>query len=112
MTTYRRTFILWALAPFVLLVLANLPRSGGSLKPEYVWAGFPWTFAFWYGGRLERFDFWAFFGDSMFGIGVPIAVGLLCAMARDCHRRRRPSGIGGNDGTKFADWFPSLGGVA
>jgi hypothetical protein len=65
-----------------LWVFANWPRDGGTLKPEWEWAGFPWTFASWDSGQLRWFDRVALAADIALGMAVAIGVALLCAWSR------------------------------
>jgi hypothetical protein len=80
-------FLWWALVLSALWVFANCP-SGGVLKGDLSWAGFPWTFASWQGTRLETFDLAPFAGDVLLGAAVVIAVAWACAWSR---RAKEPS---------------------
>ena len=77
----RGRFLIWLAVLAAVWVLANWPRDGGTLKFWLQWAGFPWTFAFWDGGRLVWFDGAALAAD----IGVLLAsvpVAWVCARSR------------------------------
>ncbi len=86
MSSFWRTFILWFMALLAVVVFANWPRDAGALKPEFVWMGFPWTFAHWVSGRLLAFDMLAFFGDILVNLGLVGAIAFLCAFVRHRHR--------------------------
>lgn len=75
----RRRFLIWLAVLTAVWVFANWPRDGGSLKHFLEWAGFPWTFAFWHGGRLEWFDPTALAADVALGVVVVVPVAWLCA---------------------------------
>jgi hypothetical protein len=85
----RRRFLIWVSVLAAVWLVANWPRDGGSLKFWMKWAGFPWTFAFWEGRRLEWFSPAALAAD----LGVLLAlipVAWLCAWSRRSVPRRSP----------------------
>jgi hypothetical protein len=77
-----RWFALWALILLGLAIFANWPRDGGSLIPDLVWAGFPWTFAHWESGRLISLNLLALSGDIIVNLGLIAAIAFACAVAR------------------------------
>ncbi len=87
----RRRFLLWLAVLTAVWVYANLPRDGGSLKRFLQWAGCPWTFAFWHGGRLEWFDPGALAADVALGVAVVVPVAWLCAWSRAAARPPSPT---------------------
>ena len=82
MSRFWRTFLFWSLLIAAVWVVANLPRDGGSLKRFISWAGFPWTFAVWVGGRLERFDWVSLAGDVGVGLVLAALAAAACAWSR------------------------------
>jgi hypothetical protein len=66
-----RKFAVWAAVLSALAILANWPRGSAKLA----WAGVPWVFATWLGGRLDKFEFDPFVWD----LGVAIVVILALA---------------------------------
>ena len=83
----RRWVVLgWFIAVSALWVFANLPRTGGSLKPFLKSAGFPWTFAFWHSGRLEWFDPVLLAADLALGLAVATGTAVLCVWSRRRYR--------------------------
>jgi hypothetical protein len=79
---FWRVAAVWFGVLSAVVVFANGPRDGGSLKPEFVWAGFPWTFAFWYAGDLQAFETGPFLADVALGLGAAAVLALGCALAR------------------------------
>ena len=77
-----RRFVVWFLVVLAVSVFANLPRDGGALKSFLVWAGFPWTFAFWNGGKLESFSLLALAGDIAIALGCATTIAYLCDLSR------------------------------
>jgi hypothetical protein len=78
----RRRFLIWLAVLTAVWVFANWPRDGGSLKRFLQWAGFPWTFAFWQGSRLEWFDPAVLAADIAVGLAVVVLLAWLCAWSR------------------------------
>jgi hypothetical protein len=77
----RRRFLIWLALLTAVWALANWPRDGGTLKSWMKWAGFPRTFAFWDGDRLEWFNGAALAADLGLLVAlVPFA--WLCAQSR------------------------------
>src|SRR5262249_44195160 len=79
----RRWIVLgWFIAITALWAFANLPHDGGSLKPFLRWAGFPWTFASWDSGRLDRFDPALLAADVALGFALATGVAAVCVWSR------------------------------
>lgn len=96
MKMYLRSFMVWMLVLLGLAVLLNYPRSGGSLKPDIIAAGFPWVFARTDRGRPVSVDLVALLGDIVVSVGFATAVAAACAasqMWRDRSKRRSEHGI-------------------
>ena len=87
MSRFRRLFLVWCIPLLALWLCANWPRDGGSLKFYLEWAGFPWIFAFWDSGRLERFSVAALVADVVLAVGSSVTVAAVCAWFR-CRRLR------------------------
>lgn len=68
----------WFLVVIALFVFGNLPRDGGTLISYLVWAGYPWTFAFWDSGRLESFSIMALAGNIAVAVACAVAAAYLC----------------------------------
>src|SRR6266404_4791898 len=91
MSRFWRVFLLWALPLTGLWLFANSPRGGGTLKLDYTWAGFPWTFGCWQDGHVTWFDFRSLLLDIVVGPVAIGAVALACAASRVRHERRASS---------------------
>ena len=87
MSKVWRSFLIWGVILLVLVVFANWPRNGGSLKDDLSWAGFPWTFAHWESGRLVSFHLLALSGDLIVNLGIVLAIAFICAAARTGFKR-------------------------
>ena len=77
-----RRFIVWFLVVIAVFVFANVPRDGGTLNSFLVWAGFPWTFAFWDGGRLKTFSATALAADVALALSCASIVAYVCSLSR------------------------------
>jgi len=88
MSSFWRPFAGWGLILSGTVVCANWPRNGGSLKSDFVWAGFPWTVAHWVSGRLILFDLFALCGDVVVGVAFVAVIAFACASARTRCRPR------------------------
>src|SRR5688572_14022959 len=101
MNSFRRVFLFWMLALSGIVLMVNWPRDGGSLKPEFVWMGFPWTFAHWVSGRLVSFDLLALCGDIVVNLGLVVILSFLCAFSRKGHNQ----GLTNNDKSRGQEPF-------